>query len=113
MLNFKGKSPDLPTNCTFLYKVYDNLGCLLYVGQTKSVSKRFKTRHNKYAIWRNTYTYVEIEGFDSRTAAMAEETRCILFERPLYNLSVNNRPWSYKDGVMFGPSNSSKLKESP
>lgn len=79
MNKFRQFDAETPQNVHYLYKVYDNLGCLLYVGVSDDPRRRFKY-HDKYAVWRNEYVYGEIRGYQTRTAVLEAEVQSIFHE---------------------------------
>lgn len=68
-----------------LYRHFDSSGVLLYVGQSISATKRFKS-HKKTASWFLDIARVEIENFEDRQAALDAEREAIKSERPLFNV---------------------------
>lgn len=69
---------------TYVYRTFDDLGLLLYVGCSKDVAKRL-TQHRTYARWVPYMKDVTIEEFPSRDDALAAEASAIRSERPFFN----------------------------
>ena len=69
----------------FVYKIYDSLGCLLYVGITFDIRTRMKA-HERTSDWYPAHVFVELSKHESRAEAAAEETRVIKTECPIFNV---------------------------
>ena len=71
---------------TALYRLYDDVGALLYVG----ISNRWITRVGRHAVtkdwWREVAT-VTRQTWPSRAEALAAEAEAIRAERPRYNIA--------------------------
>ncbi len=70
---------------TSLYRHYDAVGCLLYVGISLSAFTRF-AQHKHGSLWSANVTRMEIEHYASREAALAAEKEIIETERPVWNV---------------------------
>jgi len=68
---------------TELYRHFSASGELLYVGVSNCTVKRF--RGHRRSSWGHEIVQIEIERFQSRSAALAAETAAILAEHPRYN----------------------------
>lgn len=72
---------------TYLYRVWDDAGVLLYVGITTDVSRRLE-EHARAPWWPGDgRALVRLEGPYSATRALAEESLAILREGPRYNVT--------------------------
>lgn len=69
---------------TAVYRHYDATGALLYVGVSSAPRKRM-AQHRRLAAWASEVTWSEVEWFDNRADALAEERRSIAHESPRYN----------------------------
>ena len=69
---------------TSLYRHYNELGILLYVGISSDHHLRFQS-HLKFAEWKDRIATVKIERFNTRDEAAAAEIAAIQTEEPLYN----------------------------
>lgn len=67
-----------------VYRFFDSLGLLLYVGITNDANKRI-VAHRRDKDWFDRVVRIEIAHFDSRDDALAAEAEAIEFERPLMN----------------------------
>lgn len=67
-----------------LYRAYDKLGCLLYVGITYDIKSRMNN-HRKQSGWYGDTVYVEYEVFPNRHTAAWAEYEAIVSESPIYN----------------------------
>ena len=68
-----------------LYKAYDSLGCLLYVGITYDMRVRMRG-HRRTARWWGEHVYMETQVYPNRTTAYSAELQIILYESPVYNV---------------------------
>lgn len=75
--------PD-PDQSTAVYRCFDAVDDLLYVGMTANPDRRFAA-HARYSEWWPLTARTSIEWFDSRDAAGAAEKTAIKTERPRYN----------------------------
>lgn len=75
-------------NETALYRAYDAHGVLLYVGITKDPQTRMRG-HERTSEWWAEMQSVSFEWFDTRRAALDEETRLIGALRPPFNVDKN------------------------
>lgn len=71
---------------TAVYRFYDGLGRLLYVGITFDLGARFK-QHERKATWWGQQRSVRIIWRDTRSEAAAEERVAIRDEKPLHNIA--------------------------
>jgi hypothetical protein len=77
------------TTPTKLYRHWDNMDNLLYVGISKSVLQRLGT-HETNSHWYDKIAKVTIESFPTRKLALAAEKLAIETECPLYNRQYNS-----------------------
>lgn len=69
----------------YVYKAYDSMGCLLYVGLTYDLRVRMRN-HAKSSLWWNEHVYMEYAVYRDRQSATADERKAILTEYPIYNI---------------------------
>lgn len=72
-----------------VYRVYGPEAALLYVGISNNYFTRMKY-HEKYAIWSEFIRFVVVEQLIDRRAAMAEESRAIREDKPIFNVTNEN-----------------------
>jgi predicted GIY-YIG superfamily endonuclease len=70
---------------TSLYRHFNNVGELLYVGVSLSALQRLG-QHAENSEWFNSIDRVTIEHFDSREEALAAERSAIIQDRPMHNI---------------------------
>lgn len=74
-----------------LYRLYDSIGDLLYVGATINFPVRVAyhvcSHHNKFA---DRVTNITLQAFDTRQEALEAEERAIATEKPKYNVRPTN-----------------------
>lgn len=75
---------------TWLYRMYDNSGALLYIGISKSAFSRFE-RHSAEKPWINNVTSWNREPYPTREAALEAERAAIKTEHPLHNIIHNGQ----------------------
>ena len=73
-----------------LYRHYDLIGQLLYVGISLRPFVRLK-EHNQTADWYRQVRFTITEWFDDRASALDAEALAIETERPLFNVARNTR----------------------
>lgn len=71
-------------NTIAVYRLFDEQGALLYVGQCMYPKRRF-VAHAKDQKWWQEVACWRVEWWPSRTAAITEEARAIRSEHPRYN----------------------------
>ena len=76
---------------TALYRWYDDIDLLLYVGISDELLDRV-TNHVKGSPWMDFAVRSTIKRYPSRTKAAAAEVEAIKSEQPLFNLKHNNTP---------------------
>lgn len=69
---------------TFVYRLRDGAGQLLYVGIATHVESRMQA-HRRGQTWWDDVAEIDRSSFPSRRAALAEEERAIRDEHPLHN----------------------------
>jgi excinuclease UvrABC nuclease subunit len=74
-----------------LYRHYNGEGQLIYVGCSLSSVARL-AQHREHSHWFSNIARVTIQRFETRQEALAEETRAIRSEHPLYNKHHNHNP---------------------
>jgi predicted GIY-YIG superfamily endonuclease len=79
-------------NVAELYRHFDKLGTLLYVGISASTVRRL-AQHKTKAGWFTAIARVEVEHFANRAAARQAEIKAIKRERPKYNLTHSVAPY--------------------
>ncbi|GAA0897782.1 GIY-YIG nuclease family protein [Pseudonocardia zijingensis] len=80
----------LPALPTFLYRLRDSTGRLLYVGITDNVRARM-TAHARTQPWWSDVADVAVETHPSRQAALRAEAEAIRDEAPLWNIARGQR----------------------
>lgn len=70
---------------TTLYRFYDDIGTLLYVGITDRGPRRWR-EHMRDKDWWDQVATVRLESFDSRKDAETAELEAIRAEEPLFNI---------------------------
>jgi predicted GIY-YIG superfamily endonuclease len=75
--------PDEPTA---LYRLFDSLGNLLYLGIAGNVGRRLN-EHSKTQPWARAITSATIEHFETRREAERAEKTAIHNEQPLFNVA--------------------------
>lgn len=76
---------------TALYRHFDAVGALLYVGISLSAVQRL-AQHRQTAHWFDRIARIEIEWHDSREEALAAEISAISCEKPPCNVQHAQRP---------------------
>lgn len=74
---------------TALYRHFDAVGRLLYVGISSNTLLR-TDEHGRQAKWFHEVSNIKIESFPTRKAAIEVEKRVIKEERPKYNILHNS-----------------------
>lgn len=74
---------------TALYRFYDAVGQLLYVGITNNIPRRLG-QHSDTKAWFHDTTNITVEHHATRTIALAAEKSAIQVEHPKYNLVHNH-----------------------
>lgn len=69
---------------TYVYRLADELGLLLYVGVAVDVGRRFM-QHARHKRWWPQVAHVDLELFATRFEALDAERLAIINERPIYN----------------------------
>lgn len=69
---------------TAVYRLYDEAGCLLYVGISKHPEKRF-VEHEQLKFWWDQVASKEITWYPSRAEAEAEEDKATVTEAPRHD----------------------------
>ncbi len=80
---------------TFLYRLYDGTGRLLYIGITDNVRTRMNGHSNTQPWW-EAVTRVIVETHPDRVAAETAEWNAILAEKPVFNVQKTRAPRSPK-----------------
>lgn len=75
---------------TYLYRLYDDAGQLLYVGISKSAIYRLE-QHLSAKTWSAQIASTRIERHPDRPTALEAERTAILAEKPLHNIVHNGR----------------------
>lgn len=93
MSTAKGK---MTSNRNVLYRMYDSVGALLYVGATTNPESRFRT-HAGTQPWWDEVTDIKVQRFDTWEELAEAEVSAIETEKPKYNL-LHSKPsvWSWK-----------------
>ncbi len=76
---------------TSLYRFFDPLGSLLYVGITGNVSTRLM-QHDQNQPWWRLVASVTVEHYEGRGSALDAEGLAILAERPRFNKMLIHGP---------------------
>jgi hypothetical protein len=79
--------PQVPRR-TSLYRYFDSLGVLLYVGITDRGNQR-NSEHDKSKNWWTFVARQEVSHFETREDALAAERACIAMHRPPFNKQHN------------------------
>lgn len=82
------KIPDQP-GCD-LYRAYDALGQLLYIGISFSALAR-GLQHKKSSVWFHLMAELKVEKYANRAGAIAAEQRAIIAEKPIFNTVFNGK----------------------
>lgn len=85
-----------------VYRCFDAAGQLLYVGQSPSPLNRAH-EHSRLKPWSYEMVRVEIQWFDNRAAAKAEEKRAIKEESPRWNVHHQDDPSQHRSRGIFHP----------
>lgn len=72
---------------TYLYRYFNADSVLLYVGITRSISKRHSA-HEQHSLWFTEHTKMTVEVFPSQHEAAIAEIRAIANEKPKYNVHI-------------------------
>lgn len=86
---------------TAVYRMFDTLGALLYVGVAKSFGTRW-TSHARVQSWWGDVQRQTVDWHPSREDALLEEKRAIHAEMPIHNIAGS--PWEKRvkdDGTGF------------
>jgi predicted GIY-YIG superfamily endonuclease len=96
-----------------VYRFFDADGGLIYVGCTTNLPARLATHQNKQRPWWTTVVRIDVEHFDSLSAARAAERAAISAEHPPYGgpdrVELARRSWEVRrqrygpPGHMGGP----------
>lgn len=85
----------IPDHCV-LYRVFNSVGALLYVGATTNPGRRFQV-HSKLQPWWDEATTITLEHHPTWDALTEAETSAIRSENPLHNqIHSKPAPWSRK-----------------
>jgi predicted GIY-YIG superfamily endonuclease len=76
-------------NPTYLYRLLDGQGRLLYIGISNGPIYRL-FQHLEEKPWAPQIAWQNVQRFSSREEAEEAERECIRCERPLYNIQFNN-----------------------
>lgn len=82
----------LAERSSFLYRLWDDAGYLLYVGVTSDLLGRFRTHHERQP-WAWQVAGHTVEEYPDRPSALAAETVAIRDERPRYNARKSASPY--------------------
>lgn len=82
------RHPDMSTEETWLYRMFDEAGVLLYIGISRDAFIRF-AQHAKDKPWISQVAKWERESYPSRAQALRAEKAAIQAEHPLYNVVHN------------------------
>lgn len=85
---------------TFLYRHFDENGCLLYIGISLNVVGRL-SQHREHSGWYRQIRSVSVESFPTRQDAVAAERAAIKMERPKFNV-IHNKETEKPTGVGDG-----------
>lgn len=69
---------------TYVYRCYDSVGTLLYIGCTNQPIQRVET-HRRTSWWGDRFDHVRYTVFPNREKALAVENAAIYAERPICN----------------------------
>lgn len=86
-----GAGPGGSTGRTSVYLLYDEGGCLLYVGITSTGTKRF-AQHRDDQPWFDDVARADFEHYDTRREALAREGSLIRSLHPIHNKALNVCP---------------------
>jgi predicted GIY-YIG superfamily endonuclease len=73
---------------TYLYRLLNDSGEILYIGITNSPENRL-LQHKETKLWFHQAVYVDLEIYETREEALLAERKAIRSERPLYNIQHN------------------------
>lgn len=71
---------------TYLYRLFDRQGVLLYVGITKDLSRRWK-EHQRGKAWYSQHSRMTTDKYDTWDLAHEAEIAAIVTEYPVYNVA--------------------------
>jgi predicted GIY-YIG superfamily endonuclease len=86
---------------TALYRMFDADGCLLYVGISSNIIRRF-ANHRQWRDWWNDVHTITVENFPTSTEAAEHEKVAILTEYPRHNVTFNDeraRAMARREGI--------------
>lgn len=89
-------TPEVATGLTFLYRMYDEDGVLLYVGISRQPLARL-TQHEDMKSWWARVVNISLEKFPTRQEALAAEADAITAEEPVYNVQHGTAPPARSD----------------
>jgi len=85
-------------NITYVYRAYNGLNELCYVGLTNNFDIRIRSHRLDKDWWRTEVSTIKVKTFDSRSEAETEESKAIALEFPKYNeLKGRETPSSLAD----------------
>lgn len=79
-----------------LYRFYDDIGELLYIGLTANPSRFGDHKREKW--WFREVVWIRLQYFNNRDLLKAAEKAAILAEHPRHNVSHNLGEWQESDG---------------
>ena len=79
------------SNCLALYRWFNEGHELLYIGISSSIGSRVKA-HSKFSNWFVESAYMTVEWAKTPEELSQKERLAIRKERPLYNISHNEKP---------------------
>mgnify|MGYP000117110030 FL=1 len=79
----------MTTKTINLYRCFNQLNQLIYVGISHSAIDRF-SQHLRCSEWGEEVRRIDVSAFESREAALLAEKDAIILERPLYNKMHSN-----------------------
>lgn len=80
---------------TSVYLLYDQGGCLLYVGITSTGTKRF-AQHRDSQPWFDEVASAAFEHYDTRYEAVGREAWLIRHRHPIHNKALNDWPGTHR-----------------
>ena len=83
---------------THLYRAYDHVGTLLYVGISLNTLNRVSQHRTDASPWFPNMARLEMQAFASREEAEAAERAAIRSEKPRHNICHNYTPPPPLDG---------------
>lgn len=76
---------------SYVYRLYDHAGALLYIGVTDDIQRRLR-EHLKTKLWGDEIAIAELVEYEKRCDAEWAESNAIALEKPHYNVFFGRGP---------------------